>query len=83
MEIAPPIHMIAPKPARSHSKVRFIVCLFNFPKLKSYWALVPGGLIGVLFIIRTALEDRFLQADLPGYRAYTRMVRYRLIPGIW
>ena len=51
--------------------------------LGSWWALVPGGLIGVLYIIRTALEDRMLQEELPGYGEYAQKVRYRLIPGIW
>jgi protein-S-isoprenylcysteine O-methyltransferase Ste14 len=36
-----------------------------------------------LIILRTALEDRTLQAELPGYADYARQVRYRLLPGIW
>lgn len=51
--------------------------------LGSWWALVPAGMIGVLYIIRTALEDRMLQEELPGYREYAQKVRYRLFPGIW
>jgi protein-S-isoprenylcysteine O-methyltransferase Ste14 len=51
--------------------------------LGSWWALVPGGLIGVLYVVRTALEDRMLQEELPGYREYAQKVRYRLFPGIW
>jgi protein-S-isoprenylcysteine O-methyltransferase Ste14 len=51
--------------------------------LESYWALVPGFLITILFVIRTALEDKTLQAELPGYAEYAQRVRYRLIPGIW
>ncbi|HZW03621.1 MAG TPA: isoprenylcysteine carboxylmethyltransferase family protein [Anaerolineaceae bacterium] len=51
--------------------------------LNSLWALVPA-LIGCgLVIIRTALEDRTLQAELPGYRAFTQKTRYRLLPGVW
>jgi protein-S-isoprenylcysteine O-methyltransferase Ste14 len=34
-------------------------------------------------VMRTRLEDRFLQANLPGYKEYARQVRYRLFPGIW
>ncbi len=37
----------------------------------------------MVLIIRTRLENNFLQAELPGYRAYGQEVRYRLIPGIW
>ena len=36
-----------------------------------------------LIILRTALEDRTLQAELPGYAEYAKQVRYRLLPGIW
>jgi len=51
--------------------------------LGSWWALVPGVLNIVNFIVRTALEDRTLQAELPGYKEYAAKVKYRLIPGIW
>ena len=51
--------------------------------LGSWWALVPGVLSMILYVIRTALEDRTLQAELPGYKDYVQKVRYRLIPGIW
>lgn len=51
--------------------------------LGSWWALIPGGLLALLFVIRTALEDRMLRQELPGYKAYTHDVRYRLIPGLW
>jgi protein-S-isoprenylcysteine O-methyltransferase Ste14 len=51
--------------------------------LGSWWALIPGGLMIVIFIIRTALEDKTLIAELPGYAEYAQRVRYRLLPGIW
>ncbi len=51
--------------------------------LGSLWALVPAGLMAVTFVVRTALEDRTLQAELDGYRAYTAAVHYRLVPGVW
>lgn len=51
--------------------------------LGSWWALIPGGIGALLFVIRTALEDKTLQKELPGYVEYTRQTRYRLIPGIW
>ncbi len=61
--------------------IPFIICVVL--TLGSWWALIPGGLIGGLFIIRTALEDRMLQAELPGYKEYAARVRYRLVPGVW
>jgi protein-S-isoprenylcysteine O-methyltransferase Ste14 len=51
--------------------------------LGSWWALIPGVPAAVLMGIRTCLEDRMLQAELPGYKDFTQEVRYRLIPGIW
>lgn len=51
--------------------------------LGSLWALLPGGLSMLVMVVRTTLEDRTLKNNLPGYREYTRQVRYRLIPGIW
>ncbi len=51
--------------------------------LGSWWALVPAILIGVLMVIRTALEDHTLQAELPGYAEYAQRVCYRLLPGVW
>jgi protein-S-isoprenylcysteine O-methyltransferase Ste14 len=51
--------------------------------LASWPAIIAGGLCSVLLILRTALEDRTLQAELPGYVDYAHRVRYRLVPGIW
>jgi protein-S-isoprenylcysteine O-methyltransferase Ste14 len=51
--------------------------------LASWPALIVSGLCAILLILRTALEDRTLQAELAGYVAYARQVRYRLLPGIW
>ena len=51
--------------------------------LGSLWALIPGGLAALILVTRTALEDRTLHKELDGYEAYTRQVRYRLLPGVW
>ena len=51
--------------------------------LNSLWALIPGVLILAVLIIRTALEDRALHAELPGYVDYAARTRYRLFPGVW
>ena len=64
--------------------VGFIVINLATPLvLGSLWALIPGAIIAVLFIIRTALEDSTLQKELEGYKEYVEKVKYRLIPGIW
>lgn len=51
--------------------------------LDSAWAFIPVVIFGAVFFLRTSLEDRFLQANLPGYREYAQKVRYRLLPGVW
>ena len=47
---------------------------------------LPAAFIAVVglatMIVRTLLEDRTLQAELPGYQAFTHETRYRLIPGV-
>jgi protein-S-isoprenylcysteine O-methyltransferase Ste14 len=61
-----------------------VLCELAVPiLLASWWALLIGALNAALFIVRTALEDRTLQAELTGYADYARCVRYRLLPGIW
>jgi len=51
--------------------------------LGSGWALLPMVLIIILFVWRTAREDRTLRQELPGYDDYAKITRYRLVPGIW
>jgi len=51
--------------------------------LGSVWTLIPAAVASVIGVIRTQLEDRTLQEELPGYRDYARRVCYRLFPGIF
>jgi protein-S-isoprenylcysteine O-methyltransferase Ste14 len=51
--------------------------------LGSWWAFVPAGAAALILVIRTALEDRLLRRELPGYEAYARRVRFRLLLGVW
>ena len=51
--------------------------------LGSVWTLLPALAALLITFIRTALEDRTLQEELPGYRDYAHRVRYRLVPGIY
>ena len=41
------------------------------------------GLSVVGVVIRTALENRTLSAELPGYAEYAARVGFRLVPGFW
>lgn len=51
--------------------------------LDSLWTLIPVTVALVVSVSRTALEDRTLQEELPGYRDYALRVRYRLFPGVY
>jgi protein-S-isoprenylcysteine O-methyltransferase Ste14 len=51
--------------------------------LSSLWGLLPAGFVVCVTIIRTVLEDRTLQEELDGYKAYAKRVPYRLLPSIW
>ena len=51
--------------------------------LGSWWAILPALFIVIGFVVRTALEDRTLRAELPSYAEYAARVRYRLLPSVW
>jgi protein-S-isoprenylcysteine O-methyltransferase Ste14 len=51
--------------------------------LASVWGLIPAFLTCGVVILRTYLEDRVLQEELPGYLAYAQEVKHKLVPDIW
>ena len=51
--------------------------------LESYAATVLALVTVFLIVVRISVEEQFLRRELPGYDAYTRRVRYRLIPFVW
>ena len=51
--------------------------------LGSFWGLCAFSLYPVILIIRILDEEAVLRAGLAGYEAYTKQVKYRLIPFIW
>ena len=64
--------------------VGFLGWILSTPLLlPSASAFLPALLVVILLVIRTALEDRTLHAELPGYAEYAARVRFRLIPGVW
>jgi len=61
-----------------------IVAAFATPLLLgSLWGLISAAIYAAIIGVRTALEDRTLHEELPGYVAYAQRTRYRLIPGVW
>jgi protein-S-isoprenylcysteine O-methyltransferase Ste14 len=60
------------------------IAMFGIPLLlDSLWAFPPIILLCIGIVIRTALEDKTLLAELPGYQKYAGKVRFRLVPGVW
>jgi protein-S-isoprenylcysteine O-methyltransferase Ste14 len=57
--------------------------LFTPLALGSLWAFAPAGLIVLLIVLRTRLEDKMLNEGLSGYATYAGRTRYRLVPGVW
>jgi protein-S-isoprenylcysteine O-methyltransferase Ste14 len=57
--------------------------LFSPLALGSYWGMIASVLFPVLLVPRILDEEKMLRESLSGYEAYTRKVRYRLIPFVW
>ncbi len=51
--------------------------------LGSWWGIAASCWMILVLVIRIRNEEQVLTRDLPGYQAYTRTTRYRLIPGVW
>ena len=51
--------------------------------LNSLWAIIPAFMLTLVLVLRTALEDKMLHAELPGYKEYAGRARFRLLPGVW
>jgi len=51
--------------------------------LDAPWTFIPIGVVAVLLVLRTALEDRTLCSGLNGYADFARATRARLVPGVW
>ena len=64
--------------------VGFIITMTAVPLvLGSLFGLIVSVISVIIFIIRTAMEDKTLKAELDGYSDYSKRVKYRLIPYIW
>lgn len=51
--------------------------------LGSFYGLIIGSFLSLLFIARIIGEEKMLVDELEGYPEYKKKVRYRLISGIW
>lgn len=56
----------------------------GFPLLfGSLWSMIPIGLMMVLLITRTSMEDHLLLNELHGYLEYSERTEYRILPYVW
>jgi protein-S-isoprenylcysteine O-methyltransferase Ste14 len=51
--------------------------------LGSYWSLLPAALTTFGLVWRLFDEEKFLSANLSGYKEYCAKVRWHLVPGIF
>lgn len=49
----------------------------------SAWVALVSGVVALVIVARTALEDAMLTNGLPGYSEYRSKVRWRLVPLVW
>jgi len=64
--------------------VSVILQFIAIPLALGTWAaLIPAGMGIVLYVIRTALEDRALMQELRGYTDFAKHTPFRLLPGVW
>lgn len=58
-----------------------IIQAVGFPLLfGSTWSIIPIGVLIILLITRTILEDKTLCTELQGYTSYTTKTKYMLFP---
>ncbi len=80
-------YVVTSGPYRYVRHPMYAMILLMYPgialELGSWLALIPAAVIVIVFVIRTALEDRTLQAELPGYTEFAQHTRYRIVPGVW
>jgi protein-S-isoprenylcysteine O-methyltransferase Ste14 len=87
IEVSPDQRVISTGPYRfvRHPLYAGALLMFLFAPmaLGSYRALLVVPLLVAVLVWRLLEEERFLERNLPGYRAYRRKTRYRLVPAVW
>jgi protein-S-isoprenylcysteine O-methyltransferase Ste14 len=61
-----------------------VILMLGIPlALGSYWGLLIVLPSVLVLVFRILDEEKALVQELDGYREYTRLVRYRLVPYVW
>ena len=58
-------------------------CVSVIMVFPSPWMALVSGVVAIVIMVRTALEDAMLANGLPGYAEYRDNVRWRLVPFVW
>jgi len=68
-----------------HPMYLAVLLMYGFSPLAlgSFWAMLVVALLPPILIARIVNEEKVLLRDLEGYADYCKVVRYRLLPGIW
>ncbi len=73
-------YAIVRHPGYAGGFVHFLATPFAF---NSLWTWIPITILIAVYVIRIIKEEKALIEELAGYEAYTKEVKYRLIPGVW
>jgi protein-S-isoprenylcysteine O-methyltransferase Ste14 len=49
----------------------------------AWWNLLLAGVMILGYVLKSSVEDQFLEKNLPGYHEYRQRVRWRILPGVW
>ncbi len=60
-----------------------ILLMVGFALWASPWALLPTAALAVLWALKARVEERHLLARFEEYDAYSRRVRWRLVPFVY
>jgi protein-S-isoprenylcysteine O-methyltransferase Ste14 len=60
-----------------------LACFCGYALLMSPVALTPTVLLGIVWALKAAVEERFLRARFRGYEEYAQRVRHRLVPRVY
>ena len=63
--------------------VTLLLFLMIPPVLGSWYAWIPFACYPGIIVVRLLDEEELLSRELPGYEAYKKKVKYRLIPFVW
>ena len=60
-----------------------LLCLMIPVVLGSWYALIVFAFYPAIIIVRLKDEEELLTRELPGYEAYKKKVKYRILPFVW